>query len=536
MRRACPFCGSGENRIIPVEDSWTGEENVRVVCNTCDAMGTPGKDEKQAERFWNGVLAKSDDAFNRYIGESWGDDDPKTAYLRNKWEKQMDSPHNDYIPFQEWLDEYGEFYGKKFDRELDEMDAGAPAAFTGVGSNPGMGNAQPASTAAMTGAQQTSSDAIGSGDKWGDSSTGKLHTQATNEGFRSKQFKGMRGWVDDWYKERRGMYQYSDTKGPEFHEEKLKNGKIISGFLEKFYPYDYYQKPDEINPYNDKPNKEPVELFLIPLFKKGMFKIVDLEKNTVLADKKRLEYETDDEDIGFMIGGWSGPTVFEQNLNPYDKIGMMMAKKLGVEPPFKQGDSRTNTIKQNHWDELDEDQEKDPESIDDYVKDPDKVHREAKKRKVANEGKFELETLDSYLKASKHVPDHPLTLVKKKMIKEEDLRTAEVTKDEKGKEALERLGIANEFKPAKSGKNRTFIKEPMKDVLLKLKEGGWEEYGKNPENTIRKYMKGDQVLTIYADGKDLPRATLTPKPQEEAKEHYVLRKVAPESLKPYLKS
>ena len=29
-----------------------------------------------------------------------------------------------------------------------------------------------------------------------------------------------------------------------------------------------------------------------------------------------------------------------------------------------------------------------------------------------------IETIDSYLKASKHVPDHPLTLVKKDLIKE----------------------------------------------------------------------------------------------------------------------
>ena len=76
----------------------------------------------------------------------------------------------------------------------------------------------------------------------------------------------------------------------------------------------------------------------------------------------------------------------------------------------------------------------------------------------------------------------------------------------------------------------------MKDVLDTLKEGGWEEYGKNPENTIRKYMKGDQILTIYADGKDLPRATVTPKDQEEASEKLVIRKVVPGSINPYLKS
>ena len=62
-------------------------------------------------------------------------------------------------------------------KEMNENEGGAPAAFTGAGSNPGMGNAQPAGTAAMTGSQQGSSDAIGSGDKF-DSSIGPMHTQA----------------------------------------------------------------------------------------------------------------------------------------------------------------------------------------------------------------------------------------------------------------------------------------------------------------------------------------------------------------------
>jgi hypothetical protein len=463
--RACPFCGSGETRVIPVDDSWTEAKNIRVVCNTCDAMGTPADNPEQAKRFWDGVLAKSDDAFKRYIGESWEDDDPKTAYLRAKWEKQMDNPDNDYIPFQEWLDEYGEFYSRKFN---EEGMGGVSAPMSTLNNTPGVGNATPATA---------DGNSIGSGDRW-DSSIGKIHTQATNE----------------------------------------------------------------------------------------------------------------------------------SNLNPYDKIGMMMAKKMGVEPPFKQKDSRTNTIVQNQWEELDEDQEKDPESIDDYVRDPDKVFRNAKKRKVANETRYELETLDNYIKASKHVPDHPLTLVKKKMIKEEmgaktrdiiknlskivltlieqgyddwddisgemyrrlkphqftffekysreienevdkildpgvfesvneeDLRTQEATKDENAKYALENLGIAYEFKDAKSGKKRVFIKDKMKDVLDKLKAGGWEEFGRNPEDTIRKYSKGDNILTIYAEGKQLPRATLTLKNQEETSEKLIIRKVVPGSINPYLKS
>lgn len=368
--RACPFCGFNEGWVYPYSEDniFIPKTDVRathrVVCVVCGSEGPPATSAEMAEKKWDGLLKKP-----RFK-------DPK-----------------------------------EFKKALKEMDGGVSSPMSTLTNTPGMGNAQPASQAAMTGAQQTADSAKGSGDRW-DASIGKPATQAANESLN------------------------------------------------------------------------------------------------------------------------------EMNLNPYDKIGMMMAKKLGVELPFKKKDSRTNTIKQRNWEELDEDQEKSPESIDDYVKDPDKVFRNAKKRKVGktNESRFELETLDNYIKASKHVPDHPLTLVKKTMIKEEDLRTEEVTKDIKAKEALEKLGIAFEYKPAKSGKNRVFIKDPMKDVLSKLKEGGWEEYGKNPENTIRKYTKEDRILTIFADGKDLPRATLTPKSQEAAKEHAVVRKVVPGSINPYLKS
>jgi len=300
--------------------------------------------------------------------------------------------------------------------------------------------------------------------------------------------------------------------------------------------------------------------------------------------------------------------ILENNISPYDKIGTMMAKKMGVAQPFKKKDSRTNTVKQNHWEELDEEQPDNTQSIDQFVNNPDKVMNTAKKRNVANEERHTIETLDSYIKATKHVPDHPLTLVKKQMIKEEmgaktrdiiknlskivltlieqgyddweditgemyrrlkphqftffekysreienevdkildpgvfesvneeDLRTEEATKDVKAKDELEKLGIAYEYKEAKSGKKRVFIKSKMKDVLERLKEGGWEEYGRNPENTVRKYVKDEQIITIYADGKELPKATVTPKSQEEVQEKLIIRKVVSGSIKPYIKS
>lgn len=462
--RACPFCGSGEVRTISVDDSWTETKNIRVVCDTCDAMGPTTDNQKQAERFWDGILAKSDDAFKRFVGE--------------------------------------------------EAVGGVSGPMSTMNNTPGMGNAQPASSAGLN-----TDGPSGSGDKWDDSSIG----MQTNEG----EFGLLKNWLDDWELDNR------DTK---VHTVEKDNGKKIKGYLYEIPPYDYATKPDEINPYNNKPNKESVEVFLIPLLRKGYFKVVDLEKNTVLANKMRVEFESDFQDLEMMIGGWSGPTVFESNINPYDKIGNMMAKKLGVEPPFKQKDSRTNTIVQNQWEELDEDQPDNTRSIDDYVRRPDEVLNKAKKRKVANESRSTIETLDSYLKASQHVPDHPLTLVKKEMIKEEDLRTGEVTKDQKAKEALEHLGVAYDFKEAKSGKKRVFITQKMKEVIDKLAEGGWEEFGRNPENTIRKYSKGENILTIFAEGNELPRATVTPKSQEETSEKLVIRKVVSGSINPYLKS
>jgi len=57
-------------------------------------------------------------------------------------------------------------------RFVNEMD--------GAGTTPGMGNAVPASTAAMTGSQQASSSAIGSGDKWTSDSSTKMHVQEEN--------------------------------------------------------------------------------------------------------------------------------------------------------------------------------------------------------------------------------------------------------------------------------------------------------------------------------------------------------------------
>jgi hypothetical protein len=231
----------------------------------------------------------------------------------------------------------------------------------------------------------------------------------------------------------------------------------------------------------------------------------------------------------------------------------MMAKKMGVSSPFKQSDGRTNTVSQNHYDELDENQPDNTQSIDDYVNNPDKVMNNAKKRRV-NE-KFELETLDDYQKASKHVPDHPLTSVKKQpapkveRLTEEVERDNEALKNVKAKEELDRLGIAYEFKPGKSGATRCFITMKMKEFLPIIQKTWGDKPQKNDENTIWKWVKDDKVLGIFAQGNERPIATLEPLAVEdpaseepvdvepaESNESYVpKRKVVPSSITPYMK-
>jgi len=336
---------------------------------------------------------------------------------------------------------------------------------------------------------------------------------------------GIRNWVKEWISENPKVKQ---------HTVEVKRNQKISGFLLDVYPYDSYKNPKGENPYNKKLYEEPVELFLVPLFKKGHFKVIDLNTNTILKDNMRIMYDADFENLSMMIGGWSGPTIFENNLNPYDKIGAMMAKKMGVPQPFKKKDYRTNTIKQKHWEELDEDQPDNTTDIDDYVANPDKVMNNAKKRRVNEEQKlFKIETLDTYKKTCTHVPDYFLTSGKKKINEEKDLRNSNALKNVKAKEVLTKLGIAFKYKPGQSGIDRVFITEPMKSVLSKIEQSNWEEYGKNPENTIRKWSNDDLILTVYAEGKDLPRATVIT--DVKVDESYKIRKVVPNSLDPYIK-
>lgn len=685
MRKACPFCGSGETRIIPIEDSWTEAKNIRVVCETCDAMGTAADTEEQAERFWNGAL-QSDATFKRFIGEDavGGVSGPMTTALNtpgmgnaqpaasaglntdgpsgsgDKWNDSsigMQTNESEYVKYDgvpyEILDEdpnrlfikslrnpyggaafsspmsYPPFWVYKDDKKLvkpdsemyesvnednrievdiepdwtgkyititahdigheewmelgDNLDqdqlnmAGEVKSKYGISRSPHQmkyptdvsytdyGYSDKIgrwSASTLQDAKNwlelhkdkvySNSPILNENEEYGDFYIEDLDRYANREfglnfdqlGRREKEwvfdelakpdsemYEGMFGnkfnlWIKSWERE-------NTNARP--HIEEI-NGKQIKGFLVKVYPYDYDRYPDEKNSYNGKTLETPVELFLEPLFKRNTFKVYDLDQQLVIRDSMEINTESNYHDLQLMVGGWSGPTVLkENNLNPYDKIGAMMAKKMGVAQPFKKKDYRTNTIKQNHYDELDEDQPDNTRDFDDYVARPDEVLNNAKKRRV-NENKqpYRIDTLDDYVKASKHVPDHPLTLVKKKMIKEEAPRDNEALKDVAAKPELETLGVAYEFKAGPSGQERVFITDPMSEVMDKIAQSDWEEYGKNPQNTIRKWSKGDKILTIYADGKQLPRATVTAKGNEVVEEKLVIKRVVPNSINPYL--
>ena len=173
----------------------------------------------------------------------------------------------------------------------------------------------------------------------------------------------------------------------------------------------------------------------------------------------------------------------ENNLNPYDKIGASIAKKMGVKQPFKKKDSKTNTVTQ-----------------------------------VTE--KYTIPTLDNYLNEGDN----------------ENISIPDELKDVSAKDKLLKLDIPFIFKPGPSGKNRAYIKGDINDVVKKLVDLGWEQRGKNSENTIKKFHKDDDEIAIFADGKDLPRITLKPIQKTEVAESIIIKKLVSNSLEPYIKN
>ena len=427
--KVCYFCGYDEAWIR--ESPWNliekrdkNDIHYVVQCNVCHAVGPESKTRKGAEAKWDGVLKDIDDQYEL-----------KKAI------------HENY-------------------EELDEMDGGAIGGVSSpmvtLTNVPGVGNAVVPQSAAMSGTQQTSSNVIGSGDKWGN---GPIYDQKGK--VKTKKLKKTRS---------------KKTTSKKINAKKKNTGLgLTEGIQNTTYIIDmanFMKKVDD-----DK----AIANYIASKFDGISFQQVYNKLLDTSIEDIVMKYSAD-------------YALIESNLNPYDQIGAMMAKKMGVPQPFKKKDSRTNTVEQKIIDNVN-----------------------------LFKTNFNIETLDDYSKACKHVPDHPLTL-KKKKVNEADvnIKAQEALKNVKSKATMEKLGIPFVYKAGKSGTYRVFIKDNINDVIESMKENGWEETGKNPENTIKKFTKNDKELTIYAEGDALPRVTL------KVVNETIEIKVVSNSLKPYV--
>lgn len=128
--RACPFCGYNEGWIK--ETTYQKPIRYRVECKVCGAIGPEAKTHEMAEDKWDGILMDTED------------------------EKE----------FKEVLKE-------------DTM-GGVSSPMTTLTNTPGMGNAVPGSS---------STNNIGSGDKWGNTIGGKPYTQKAKVKRKKKPIK-----------------------------------------------------------------------------------------------------------------------------------------------------------------------------------------------------------------------------------------------------------------------------------------------------------------------------------------------------------
>jgi hypothetical protein len=149
----------------------------------------------------------------------------------------------------------------------EDAMGGVSAPMSTLGNTPGMGNAQPASSAS-TGTMNVSN--TGSGDKW-DASIGKINTQNTNE--------------SEYVKYEGSSYEIID-------EDPAQNRILIRSLR---------------NPYGGPRLSSPVNT---PPF------WVDLDSPQLVRNTEEVN---------------------EQNINPHDKLGVAMAKKMGVPLTFKKG-------------------------------------------------------------------------------------------------------------------------------------------------------------------------------------------------------
>lgn len=236
--RACPFCNSGEGWVK--ETSYSEPIKYRVECNICGAIGPEAKTDEMAEKKWDGLLA------------------------------QIENP-------------------EKFEEALEEEMGGVSAPAATLVNTPGVGSATPASTAAMTGAQQTSSSSLGSGDKWGDGSiydqNGKLKNKKKKK-KKSKKKVNESGNPRNWFK--------LDFNGAKTIEE-------FKELVKKEIKDDFVISKKELDVMSDK------ELY-------NVWKEV-ISYNFASPSWNRYEWEELDEYDPFA----EDEEIYEGNMNPYNK-------------------------------------------------------------------------------------------------------------------------------------------------------------------------------------------------------------------------
>jgi hypothetical protein len=162
----------------------------------------------------------------------------------------------------------------------------------------------------------------------------------------------------------------------------------------------------------------------------------------------------------------------EENISPYDKIGMAMAKKMKIKPPFKKKDSRTNTTTQ---------------------------------RKFESQT-YSIMTLD----------DFSNRLLEEEKKDTENTSDKESLKYVKGKDELKKIGIAFVYKMIDDKHQIAFIKDDTETVEQKLKEDGWKKGESKTEKTckIDEYTKEDETLSVFTGEFDHPYVTLVSSKKE----------------------
>jgi FMN phosphatase YigB (HAD superfamily) len=224
---------------------------------------------------------------------------------------------------------------------LNEDMGGVGAPMATLSNTPGMGNATPASMSATTGAQFTSNAAKGSGDLWGKGINKKPYTQSSvSKRKRKKSMKKKK--VQEAFIEKsdpirdmgigkiKGLWDYTPEEAA---VEIWLNRKpwVQKGISEaRRYGSTYTISPLMLTYQGCKslafePDNEMI-IVLAKLLQKEIDK--SIKDYTIIISPNVKYLRTNDID--------------ESNINPYDKIGTSMAKKMKVKAPFKRVKSSKN--------------------------------------------------------------------------------------------------------------------------------------------------------------------------------------------------